>query len=95
MKRLLIAASLISVATSAQAKMLDPSKPADALEVMKRTQCGEADGKAAVYYWSGKVYSRVAGEPDRHLFDAEGMNIRQCVAVEGVLQALSRVGACA
>ena len=65
-----------------KARMLDPSVAADALEISKRVQCGEADGKPAVYHWSGKVYSRVAGEPDRLLFKAEGMNIRTCTAVE-------------
>ena len=71
-----------TVATPAFSRILDPNKPEDALEIMKRTQCGEADGKPAVYHWSGKVYSRVSGEPDRHLFNGEGMNIRQCVRVE-------------
>jgi len=71
-----------ALTTPAFARILDPAKPEDALEIMKRTQCGEADGVAAVYHWSGKVYSRVSGEPDRHLFNGEGMNIRQCVRVE-------------
>ncbi|NRD89655.1 hypothetical protein C8024_09620 [Sphingopyxis sp. BSNA05] len=71
-----------SSVTPAFARTLDANVPEDALEIMKRTQCGEADGVPAVYYWSGKVYSRVAGEPDRHLFNGEGMNIRQCVRVE-------------
>ena len=71
-----------TLATPAFSRILDPNKPEDALEIMKRTQCGEADGVAAVYHWSGKVYSRVSGEPDRHLFNGEGMNIRQCVRVE-------------
>jgi hypothetical protein len=82
MKALLIAASLLAFAAPAQARMLDPAVPADAFEISKRVQCGEKDGVPAVYYWSGKVYSRVAGEPDRHLFNGEGMNVRQCVAVE-------------
>jgi hypothetical protein len=73
--------ALLSLATAAPARMLDPAKPEDASEIMKRTQCGEADGKAAVYHWAGNVYSRVQGEPDRLLFKGEGMNIRQCVAV--------------
>jgi Protein of unknown function (DUF1838) len=68
-------------AGSAEARMLDPAKPADALEISKRVQCGEADGRQAVYHFSGKVYSRVQGEPDRLLFLAEGMNVRQCVTV--------------
>jgi len=71
-----------SITSTASAKMLDPNKPEDALEIMKRTQCGIADGVPAVYHWSGKVYSRVQGEPDRHLFNGEGMNIRQCVKIE-------------
>jgi hypothetical protein len=73
--------ALVLAASPAAARQLDPANPADAFEISKRAQCGEADGKPAVYYWSGRVYSRVTGEPDRHLFNGEGMNIRQCVAV--------------
>ena len=82
MTKLIAALLLAGVATvPAAARMLDPSKPEDALEISKRTQCGEKDGQPAVYYWSGNVYSRVEGERDRLLFRGEGMNIRQCVAV--------------
>jgi hypothetical protein len=70
-----------ALGSAASARMLDPAVPADAFEISKRVQCGEADGKQAVYHFSGKIYSRVAGEPDRLLFLAEGMNVRQCVAV--------------
>ena len=71
----------VALGASASARMLDPTKPDDALEIGKRTQCGTADGVPAVYHWSGNVYSRVAGEPDRLLFKGEGMNVRQCVTV--------------
>jgi hypothetical protein len=88
MKRTMLwaAAALISLAAGSQAlaqkaRMLDPAKPEDALEISKRAQCGEADGKPAVYHWAGNIYSRVQGEPDRLLFKGEGMNIRQCVTV--------------
>jgi hypothetical protein len=82
MTKLITALLLAGVAaTPGVARMLDPSKPEDALEISKRTQCGEKDGQPAVYYWSGNVYSRVEGERDRLLFRGEGMNIRQCVAV--------------
>lgn len=80
MIRTLTIAALI--ASPAAARMLDPAVGADALELQKRTQCGAKDGEPAVYYWSGAIYSRVAGEPDRHLFNGEGMNIRQCVTVD-------------
>jgi hypothetical protein len=83
MKKLLwatTAAGLAALSMNASARMLDPAKPEDAVEISKRMQCGEVDGKPAVYYWSGKVYSRVTGEPDRLLFTGEGMNVRQCVS---------------
>jgi hypothetical protein len=80
--RLLLAtAALAALTTPAAARQLNPDIPADALEISKRTQCGAKDGEPAVYYWSGRVYSRVTGEPDRHLFNGEGMNIRQCTTV--------------
>lgn len=82
MKRIMAAGLLAAaLATPAAARMLDPNKPEDALEISKRTQCGEKDGQPAVYHWSGKIYSRVEGERDRLLFLGEGMNIRQCVTV--------------
>lgn len=70
------------VAAPAAGRRLDPAVSADAFEISKRVQCGEADGKPAVYHFAGRIYSRVAGEPDRLLFLAEGMNVRQCVAVD-------------
>lgn len=66
----------------AKPRLLNPAVAEDALEILKRVQCGEADGAPAVYHWSGKVYSRIAGEPDKYLFKVEGMNIRTCVAVD-------------
>jgi hypothetical protein len=83
MKNFLLATAAIGMAAmsaNAPARMLDPAKPEDALEISKRMQCGVADGTPAIYYWSGRVYSRVQGEPDRHLFNGEGMNVRQCVS---------------
>lgn len=71
----------VLAAAPAGARTLDPAKPEDAVEIMKRAQCGAKDGTPAVYHWSGRVYSRVEGEPDRLLFTGEGMNIRQCMTV--------------
>ena len=64
MKHLKIALlASVLFAGAAQARMLDPAIPADAFEISKRTQCGEADGKQAVYHFAGRIYSRVEGEP--------------------------------
>ncbi|WP_417819030.1 DUF1838 family protein [Tritonibacter scottomollicae] len=86
MNRILQGTAMVIIATTmfgttVSARTLNPNKPEDALEISKRIQCGETDGVPAVYHWSGKVYSRVQGEPDRHLFNGEGMNIRQCVKI--------------
>lgn len=82
-KTLLLGCGALGILTGAPAaaKTLDPDRPEDAVEIMKRAQCGAKDGTPAVYQWSGKVYSRIEGEPDRLLFTGEGMNIRQCVTV--------------
>ena len=74
------AMGLSAMTAAADARTLDPAKAEDAVEISKRTQCGIGD-KPAVMHWSGKIYSRVTGEPDRHLFDGVGMNIRRCVPV--------------
>jgi Protein of unknown function (DUF1838) len=81
LRNLLLGAAALCAAGGASAKMLDPANPADAFEISKRVQCGVADGTPVVYHFGGKVYSRVDGEPDRLLFLAEGMNVRQCIAV--------------
>lgn len=83
MKALLLGATalLAGSAALAQNRALDPEQPNDAIEIMRKLQCGPGDGVPAIYRWSGHVYSRVEGERDRHLFNIEGMNIRQCVAL--------------
>lgn len=53
----------------------------DQIAVFRKIQCSTADLEPVVYHWSGRVWSRVPGEPDRHLWNVEGMNIRQCVSV--------------
>lgn len=77
----IVSALAAASAVPAAARILDPAKPEDALEIVKRTQCGVRDGEPAVYGWTGRIYARTPGEPDRLLFRGEGMNIRRCVAV--------------
>ena len=86
MKSVLVAASLAASAaiasTPAQAQMLDPNNPEDALEISKRLQCGVSEDEPAVYHWSGNIYGRSPGVRDKLLFKGEGMNIRRCVEVD-------------
>jgi hypothetical protein len=83
MKPLLLAGLALAFAAPlvAAPKRLDLGKPADAVTAYRKVQCSTRDGEAVVYHWVGEVYSRVEGEPDKHLFDLQGMNIRQCVTV--------------
>ena len=78
---LAVAGAALLAASPALARMLDPNVPEDAVEIMKRTQCGARDGEPAVYRWTGRAYGRREGEPDKVLFGLEGMNIRHGVRV--------------
>lgn len=79
---LIAAFSCLAAAPSASAADLDLTQPRDALAAMRKINCSTIDAKPLVYHWSGNVWSRVEGEPDRLLFKVEGMNIRQCGAVQ-------------
>jgi hypothetical protein len=71
---------LMALALAAPAgAQLQFDRPADALRMYRTIQCDVRDGAPVVYHWSGKVYSRAQGEPDRHLWNVEGMNVRACV----------------
>jgi hypothetical protein len=76
-----LAAALLATGTHAQGRMLSLDDPAHALQMFRKIQCSTEDLKPVYYHWSGRVYSRVQGEPDRHLWNIEGMNVRQCAAV--------------
>jgi hypothetical protein len=80
---MMAAVGLVTMGTGtvATARILDPAVPEDAVEIMRRTQCGPQSGDVAVYRWYGNAYGRREGEPDRLLFRLEGMNIRRCVTV--------------
>lgn len=58
-----------------------PAPGADSVQAHRRIQCSLKDGQPTVYGWTGHAYSRVPGEPDKLLFTVDGMNIRQCGAV--------------
>lgn len=81
---LALAAVLVSACASlseAQGPRLDPSKPADALTLMRKVHCSTVDNEPAIFWWEGESFSRRQGEKDIHLFDVEGYNIRACAAI--------------
>jgi hypothetical protein len=77
----LAALTAAGLGVPAAAQMLDPAKPEDAVQIAKRLQCGVSEDKPAVYHWSGNIYGRSPGQPDKLLFKGEGMNIRRCVEI--------------
>lgn len=68
---------LLTFTLHAQSR-LDLNNPDEALKAQQKIQCSLTDGKPALFWWKGKVFSRVPGERDRHLFNVDGMNIRAC-----------------
>jgi len=74
--------ALAAMATAASAAELDPATAEGHVAINRKIHCSMEDASPQVFQWFGKAYSRVPGEPDRHLFNLDGMNIRQCTAVE-------------
>ena len=52
------------------------------LKAQRKITCSTIDDKPIVYWWYGRMYSRVQGEADRLLFRVEGMNIRACTSIK-------------
>ncbi|MCB1677929.1 MAG: DUF1838 family protein [Halioglobus sp.] len=70
------------LSAQATAGNIDPDTPEGYLKLNRKIQCSLEDNKPQVFQWFGRSYARVPGEPDKHLFNLEGMNIRQCVTIE-------------
>ena len=68
-------------AGAAKAPKLDLNTPEGVMLANRKIQCSTKDNVPVTYWWHGDMYSRVPGERDRLLFKVEGMNVRQCVAV--------------
>jgi hypothetical protein len=73
---LLLAAGVASAAGKAQP--LDPANADDQLRIQVKMSCSLVEGTPTLYWWSGRMWARVPGEPNRLLFNVHGMNMRQC-----------------
>jgi len=60
---------------------IDVATPRGAMAASRKIMCSLIDGEPITYYWFGKAFSRRMGERDKHIFNVEGMNIRQCTTV--------------
>jgi hypothetical protein len=80
-RMLIVLGSLVaSVPPAHAATALDPANPEDRFRVQVKMYCSLTDGVPTLYWWSGSVYARVPGEPQRKLFGVQGMNMRQCTS---------------
>ena len=85
--RKLLCIALATTATAAlhtgvSAAALDLTDPNDVIRAQIKLSCSHEPGEDAVYWWQGKMYSRRPGEKDRHLFNVQGMNVRQCAILQ-------------
>lgn len=72
----------LTMTGSAGADRLDVSDPDQALLATNKIICANEPGEVSLYWWQGVVYSRIPGEKDRHIFNVQGMNVRQCARFE-------------
>lgn len=78
-----VAGAALATAVIAADARLRPADPAGAFELERTMACGSTDVAAPqFYFWTGKVYGRRAGEPDRLLFAVQGVNPRACRLVD-------------
>jgi len=58
-----------------------------AYDIRMKSTCGTLDvGKTRYGMWEGRVYSRIPGEKDRHLFNVIGVNTRHCSTKKDPIQ---------
>ena len=79
---LTVAAALALGPAGLAAQPIDPATAEGFVQINRKIHCSLEDSSPQVYQWFGRAYSHVPGEPDRRLFDLDGMNVRQCVTVE-------------
>ena len=75
-------------ACGAQLNLDDPD---DVIRLMMKVRCSLNDGETALYWWEGRMYSRMPAEKDRHLFNVQGMNIRHCETLSDPVRGLGFV----
>ncbi len=73
----LLGFAVASSAAVAQTQ-IDLNDPIAVFLANRKQTCTLKEGTPVLHWWTGKMYGRRAGEKDRHLFNIQGMNVRQC-----------------
>ncbi|MGH3263032.1 MAG: DUF1838 family protein [Trebonia sp.] len=66
--------------------------PREQVELLARIRAS-TDGTETTSWWSGDIYGQAPGEPYRHLFGFEGLNVSRLVPVDGGYEMLGREAA--
>lgn len=74
----------------APSKILDLNKPEDNLEAFMKMRASLKDGEETTYYWTGTVYSYIAGERSMPMFNLEACNIGKTIKIDGGYQFVTR-----
>ena len=83
-KIIIMAALYMGLAGAASAAgKIDLSTPEGALAANRKVHCSLKDNEPIFYTWEGEVFSQRMGEPDLKLFKVSGMNVRQCISIDG------------
>jgi hypothetical protein len=72
----------LSFTASLSAESLDVSDPNQALMATNKLFCDNQPGEFSLFWWQGSAWSRIPGEKDKHIFNVQGMNMRQCAKLE-------------
>lgn len=73
--------SLSALSVGALAETIDPNTGDGAIMLDRKLHCSLNDNEEVTFRWWGRAYARVPGVRDKHIFNLEGMNVRQCVSV--------------
>lgn len=72
--------ALVTLKASAQ---IDFDTGEGYIQAQRKIHCSLKDNDPVTYMWQGRAYARVPGERDKQLFRVVGMNVRQCVTLDG------------
>jgi hypothetical protein len=82
----LFLAASAAASGAGKARTLDPKNADDQMRMQVKMSCSLVEGRPTLYWWSGRMWARVPGEPNRLLFNVHGMNMRQCRTKEDPLR---------
>lgn len=79
----ILTCAVLCLATLNAAAQIDFTTGKGYIQAQRKIHCSLKDNDPITYMWRGRAYARVPGERDKLLFRVVGMNVRQCVTLDG------------